>query len=394
MDIPPQEEALRAAGGTREVRRPAPPPAPEADPIWGPGYEPKTAPGTPFPLTWFRDIEPITDSADFVQGLLIEKTAIVVYGESNSGKTFWTTDLALSVAAALTWNGRRVEQGGVIYCALEGGYGFRNRVAAWRREHGLEGENIPFAAISFQVNLLDPNADTGALIATIKAAAEKMVVPVKLVVIDTLSRALAGGNENAPDDMGSLVMNMDRVRAETTAALLLVHHSGKNQALGARGHSLLRAAIDTEVEVADADGEHTATVVKQRDLRKGDVFAFSLRVVELGVNRHGDPVTTCVVEPTDARPGGERRAHKPAGDAKRAMEVLTDLAASPTAQVGHAGVPAGTPSVPEEQWRDAFYSKAKPGATQEAKKRAFRRAADHLAGVHLVGIEAGRVWLA
>jgi RecA-family ATPase len=58
------------------------------------------------------------------------------------------------------------------------------------------------------------------------------------VVIDTLSRALAGGNENAPDDMGALVINTDKVRQLTGAALIYIHHSGKDAALGARGHSL------------------------------------------------------------------------------------------------------------------------------------------------------------
>jgi RecA-family ATPase len=51
---------------------------------------------------------------------------------------------------------------------------------------------------------------------------------------------MAGGNENAPDDMGALVRNIDRLRAETGAAVLLVHHTGKDTSRGARGHSLAR----------------------------------------------------------------------------------------------------------------------------------------------------------
>ncbi len=80
----------------------------------------------------------------------------MVYPNSNAGKTFWTTDLALHVAAGKPWNGRRVEQGGVIYCALEGGIGFRNRVVAWRNHHCQSGDKVHFAAVPHALNLLDP----------------------------------------------------------------------------------------------------------------------------------------------------------------------------------------------------------------------------------------------
>jgi hypothetical protein len=98
--------------------------------------------------------------------------------------------------------------------------------------------------------------------------------------------------------MGALVMNMDRIRSETGACVLFVHHSGKDAAKGARGHSCLRAAIDSEFElVADEEtGARSAAVVKQRDLPKGAVFEFRLEQVTLGQNPHGEDVTTCLVE--------------------------------------------------------------------------------------------------
>ena len=147
---------------------------------------------------------------------------MVVFGESNAGKTFWLLDLSLHVATGRSWCGRRVEHGGVVYCALEGTKGFRNRVAAWRSEHAVPGEPVHFAAIQSSLNLLHPDADVGRLVEAVKRAAASINVPLKLIVIDTLSRALAGGNENGPEDMGALVANMDRVRAETGAAVTFV----------------------------------------------------------------------------------------------------------------------------------------------------------------------------
>ena len=346
----------------------------------------------PLDLIWFEEIEPALDANDFVQGVLTTQGAAVVYGDSNAGKTFWTTDLALHVASGREWNGRRVEFGGVVYCVLEGGVGFRNRVAAWRKAQNLDDTFIPFAAIASQLNLLDPEADTQRLIDAIQAAIEHMGCPVKLIVIDTLSRAMAGGNENAPEDMGALVQNMDRIRQDTGAAVLFVHHSGKDAAKGARGHSLLRAAIDTEIEVVDLDGAKTATVVKQRELKKGDVFSFTLSVTELGRNRHDEPVTTCLVVHSQSAASASPVRTLPNGDPKRALGVLVNLVAQ-EGKGGCVGVPSSVLSVPEKWWRERFYSEVKPGAEIKAKEKAFRRAADSLVDQRLVGMANNRVWI-
>jgi hypothetical protein len=354
--------------------------------------EANPTPPTELPLIWFNDIEPCLDVRDFVQGVLVEEGAAVVYGESNAGKTFWTTDLALHVAAGLPWNGRRVEQGGVVYCVLEGGAGFRNRVSAWRTSHHMDGAQIPFAAIPSSLNLLDPEADTPKLISTVKAAAIQISHPVKLIVVDTLSRALAGGNENSPEDMGALVQNMDAIRAQTNAAVVFVHHSGKDSAKGARGHSLLRAAVDTEIEVVASDEgeEKSATIVKQRELKKGDVFGFTLSVAELGTNRHGESVTTCLVAPCDppAKKAKEKRLNPGAALAVRALRTAMDKSGAylPATQE----YPAKTFGVAVSAWRNEFYGMKDDGP--EANKKAFSRAETELLASSVITIINGLVW--
>lgn len=347
------------------------------------------------PMSRLADITPEPDAKDFVQGLLTMGSAAVVYGESNAGKTFWTTDLALHVAAGMEWNGRRVEGGPVVYVALEGGIGFRNRTSVWVKEKGVDPRNVPFYAISCPVNMLDPEADMPRLLGSLQQVTEEAGQPV-LVVIDTLSRALSGGDENSSEDMGALVRNMDHIRHEIGCCVLFIHHSGKDSSRGARGHSLLRAAVDTEIEVKAEEGSDlkTATTVKQRELPKGEKFHFSLRVVEVGQNRHGEAVTTCVVEPSEEGPAqGGKKARQMSGDCKAALNVLVQAVLN-DGREGHKGVPHGIPSIPAEWWRDRFYADAKSGASQEAKKRAFRRAADTLVERQIVGSANNRVWLA
>lgn len=349
-------------------------------------------------LVYFHEIDAAVEARDFVEGLLIEGGMSVIYGESNSGKTFFATDLAFHVACGWPWNGRDVKQGAVLYCCLEGSHGIHNRIAALKRHH-IVGDDVPLVVLPVAIDLLNPAGHTDEVIEAIREIKAKLGKDVILTVMDTLSRAMAGGNENAPDDMGALVTNGTRIQQEGKTHVAWVHHCGKDQAKGARGHSLLRAATDTEIEtVADDDGNRTCRVTKQRDLECEGEFNFRLKVVELGTNHRGKPITSCVVDygtdeaPTKpvVSPRGPKRGA--GGHTLRAKEVLTDLIAT-SGKDGFGVSPAGTLSVPEDWWRENFYQRAMPGAAPEARKRAFRRAADTLVETHIVAMAAGRVWL-
>lgn len=79
---------------------------------------------------------------------------------------------------------------------------------------------------------------------------------------------------------------------------MLVHHTGKDTGPGARGHSSLRAAIDTKIGLSGDDmGQITAEVIKQREGPTGYHFDYRLRQVTLVQDQDGDAVTTCPVEP-------------------------------------------------------------------------------------------------
>jgi hypothetical protein len=348
---------------------------------------------TPFPVIFFRDVQASIDAADFVEGMLISSAMSVVYGPSNSGKTFFVSDMALHVASGIPWNGREVDHGGVLWLAMEGAHGIANRIAAWKADTGYEEGAIHFAYIPVALDLLRPDTDTRPLIQTIRIVAARMGVPIKLVVIDTLSRAIAGGNENSPEDMGALVTNGTLIQQSTKAHVLWIHHSGKDEAKGARGHSLLRAATDTEIEIsASEDGQRNARVTKQREMECSGEFPFTLKAIELGINRRGKPVTSCVVVHSQESAGAALSVTRLRGHAKRALEVLTAVVVD-QGKGGYVGVPEGIMSVPDSWWRERFYDQAMPGSEQGAKQRAFLRVSSELVQRHIVGMAGGRVWI-
>lgn len=223
--------------------------------------------------------------APLIKGLLDQGAMTIMYGPSNVGKTFVAMDLAYHIAAGLDYAGLKTAQGCVIYVAAEGGRGAKRRVRALRDK--FKGVDVQFLLLPASIDLRRPDADLKPLISAI----QELGVPVLLIVVDTLSRAMAGGDENSSVDMGHIVTHFDALRAHTSAHLLIVHHSGKNIAAGARGHSLLRAATDTEIEI----GEGVIEVTKQRDLDKSWSSGFALDVRTLGVDRDGDPITSCTV---------------------------------------------------------------------------------------------------
>lgn len=245
-------------------------------------------------VEWFDDVQPALGGQYLVKGVLDAGAMSVVYGPSNSGKTFFAIDLAYHIAIGAPWRGRRVSQSAVLYLAAEGGNGVANRIVALRQEHGVC--DVPLALKRAGMDLLHDQADLQHIADLAAAVAAGHAGKPLLIVIDTLSRIMAGGDENNAADMTALIRNIDGIRAATGAHVMLVHHTGKDVARGARGHSSLRAATDTEIEVGNDNGARAAMVTKQRDHQGGETFAFALKSVSLGNDQDGDEVTSCVVE--------------------------------------------------------------------------------------------------
>jgi KaiC/GvpD/RAD55 family RecA-like ATPase len=331
----------------------------------------------------YDDMNPRLDGCPLVRGILERQQISVLFGEAGCGKTFLALDLALHLAAGRDWFGRRVQQGPVIYLAAEAGRSIINRVAAWRQTTGLAG--LPFAARATELDLC--HRDSGDLDRLLDQLRERKPV---FVVIDTVSRILAGGNENAPDDMGAVINAFGRLRDELECHVLAVHHAGKDTGKGARGHSLLHCGVDTEIEIRrdKPSGVSTAMVVKQRDGIAGDHLVFRLRQVELGRDREGEPVTSCVVEPLD------KVDQSAAKDANQNLAPAHKIALKALVEaVARAGevpppsehIPAGVACVPEDLWRQYCYdSGISAGESQDAQRKAFTRSTTAL-------IAAGRI---
>ncbi len=266
----------------------------------------------------FDDVEPRLTDAYLMQKLLDDESMSVVYGESNTGKTFFAMAAAFAIATGTPFASRKTSKGAAVYVAAEAGVSAKNRVAALRKH--FKAKHVAFGLVACPVDLLRPTGDAQALIELVREYEAKHG-KVRLIVVDTLSRAIAGGNENSPDDMGALVKHLDAIRVATKAHVMVIHHSGKDAAKGARGHSLLRAATDTEIEIANG----VARATKQRDMEMGKPIGFDLAVVTLGKSSEGEDVTSCVCIPNENTSAAEDFANMKAplaGDDANIMALL------------------------------------------------------------------------
>lgn len=254
-----------------------------------------------------------------IKGILPQAGLAVIYGESGAGKTFAVTDLVLAIARGLEWRGHRVRQGRVVYICAEGQGGFQNRLQAYAQRQEVDMAEVPLGVISDVPNFLAH--DDKQVAAQIQAWGGAQVV-----VVDTFAQVTPGGNENSGEDMGKALAHCRRLHAATGALVILVHHSGKDAAKGARGWSGLKAAADTEIEVM-RDGDHRAMrVSKQKDGEEGQELGFRLTPVTLGVDEDGDEITSCVVEHGEVVARAQRKS-EPKGNVQRmVMRAVQDLA--------------------------------------------------------------------
>ncbi|ARC87393.1 hypothetical protein B5V46_01485 [Rhodovulum sp. MB263] len=334
--------------------------------------------------TWAADLSPCLARPYLVKGWLDQSALSVLYGPSNSGKSFLALDLAHHVAKGRSWGDRRVNKGRVLYIAAEGGGGFANRVAAL--------DDPEFFVLSVPITLTGTDSAAGPLTEVLQHLSAVGGAGFDMIVIDTMARVMGGRDENAAPDIADLVRNLDLIRRVTGAHVMLVHHTGKDTGRGARGHSSLRAAIDTEIELSRDDlGQITAEVTKQRDGPTGYRFCYQLRQVELGLDQDGDPVTTCLVDPAvpaeAGRAGVSEAARKALSLLNRLIEDRGEIHRKPQ-YPSHAGVSF-------DLWRDACMAEGELSASEnrDTRKRAFNRCREELETAREIVVRDDLVWV-
>lgn len=198
-----------------------------------------------------------------------------LYSEPGVGKSFCAIDLGLTIAHGLAdWHGYKVtapENAAVIYLASEGSFDLRNRIMAWHKARGIEQVAKAFLVIEATINFMHSD-DVNKLLRTIHATAKARGVKPALVVIDTVSRAMPGADENTQRDMTLFVKATDAVRDSFKCAVMGVHHANKGSG-DMRGSTVLRGAGDYVMRLEKAKGASVATLTMEKQKAAQDGWA-------------------------------------------------------------------------------------------------------------------------
>jgi hypothetical protein len=257
----------------------------------------------PFKLVPFDKISLGAEPRYLVKGLIPRSGLVVLWGPPKCGKSFLAFDLAMHVALGWAYRDRRVQQGAVVYCAFEGGDGFKGQTEAFRIKHLAEDhEPVDFHLLATRANLATDHAE---LIQAIHLHLPNRH-PV-LVVLDTLNRSLQGSESN-DQDMAAYVQAADAIRDVFDCAVVIVHHCGVDGSRP-RGHTSLMGAADAQLAVKrNASNNVILTVEWMKDGPEGDVTASRLERAVVGTDADGEEIDSCIVLRVEIKQGTEASA--------------------------------------------------------------------------------------
>ena len=285
-----------------------------------------------------------------VKGVIPQNAVGMFFGASGTFKSFIALDYALHRCYGLPWLGRRTEKGTPVYVAAEGGAGLFKRINAWHTQRGMDPTKMPMRVVILPLPMLTEAVRLRETIEALKFTPSD-------IVIDTMSQTFVGEENSSTEVANYLRVIGTELRDPFGATVLVVHHTGHSATDRPRGSSALIANCDFLYGVFRDEAELLATMecVKQKDDDRGAPVSFALHVVDLGADKHGDPVRSLV-----ARHAGAEEVVAQAKQQNGATALSRLLQA-----IGHGAI--------ESDVRDRFYH-AMGDAEKEAKRQAYGRA--------------------
>jgi len=285
--------------------------------------------GTNFPFAGRRgyfgheQLDVLTE--DFIMHPIYHANEVtLISADPKAGKTLVSQTLAMHIAAGLNFDDNLTvtERRPVLYFALESQTAIRKRLVAWKKFHDPEGKlytdakSFPFYTLEEGMNLLDETARAN-LVEQIKATdiwwqneGEKKL---GVIVIDTLTKAMPGGDQNSVEDTSAVFDILAKIRdAGVQAAVVIIHHNTKN-GNQPRGSSNIQAEPDTLLTLAKnpETDQLELRILMARSIDDDKVFTFDVLTETLGVSNQGYTITAPVLIPgIRAVGGGEDEAVK------------------------------------------------------------------------------------
>jgi hypothetical protein len=325
------------------------------------------------PVAQLLNIEPWDTIKDepvewIIQNVLPARAFGILVGPPGSYKSFVALDIAEAIATGRTWMGNQVSSpGAVLYIAGEGFGGLGARIMSTKINHNTK-DGAEIYVIRNQLNLRSSADDFNILMDSIDDLIQRTGIDLRLIMIDTLARSFGGGNENDSSDMGGWIHNCGRMQRKLDCALMAMHHSGKDILRGARGHSSLLGAVDTQLELTKiamdqpkegVAGRGVITLSKSKDGQDNLKFGFEMVHIDIsGSLNLGESTSLAVREYQEMIDEVHKKTKvpPPRTGAGGVQKVSLDALYKAIAEHGEMRTIDGkrNKAILVEQWRQAF----------------------------------------
>jgi hypothetical protein len=367
-------------------------------------------------LHWHGEVDPRESRPWLVQDLIPEIGSGLVSGQWGTYKSFVVLDLAHSIMSGTPFiDFEIVRRGGVVLIALEGTGEVAVRLQGVIDHKGIVPlKRAPFAWTETCPPLLDKNT-AGALLKLAEQAAAQLKadfdLPLALIAIDTSIAAAGYTKDGADNDTATshaVMRTLAQVARKAGCFVLGIDHFGKDATVGTRGASVKEGDADVVLALLgekSISGEVVNTRLalrKRRGGANGQEFPFKPRVVDMGTDKRGMPVTTLVLDwgETTETPGAKDNwTSKGLSLLKRiVMSLLADCGTDIKPWADGPTVRAINVELVRPEFYKGYFAEGDAEAKQTARQKAFKRSIHEASNKGLIAIReiAGEqmLWLA
>jgi hypothetical protein len=296
-----------------------------------------------------------------IDGLLLDQGQSLMFSHTGHTKSFVAIDIAFHIATGLPYHGKRVRKGPVYYVAGEGVTEIEHRMMTCEHEHGVKADDLILIDVPLQ--LPDKN-HVGWIIKRMK---DRGAV---LVVFDTAEKTTIGVDENAPTQVNEFVnAPLERIRHETGAGTLLLHHQASAMKGGPRWRGCSAWGtpndtiihIDTHFKVKTNRDTPLVTTLQVQKVRGSEPFAVHFKPIIVPKQGAEEGKTTLVMEPISAS-----EAKRIKGPARSGTDTGTSLSSGTEAM----SKPPTYKRTATQRLRETVLNTNEPTATSVVAERA------------------------
>ena len=212
------------------------------------------------------DLRELPDTEWLIDNIIAPGDLAMIFGLEGTGKTYITIDMIMSALTAQKWAGNfAIDRPITIaYASDEGRRGLKPRFLNAAAQYGVDIDNDEGLRIFLEMPMLFIENSEDYITKFISDYQSNYGSELDLLVLDTLSNAAVGSNENDSGDAGIVVSAIKRARDALGCATLMLHHPDKGDN-APRGSGKYAGDMDLIIKTTSKKNPHKMALWKAKD---------------------------------------------------------------------------------------------------------------------------------